>query len=130
MRNQHQKRSRTLQRQNHPRRHQQEQQHQTISAFGVLFGNQNKWNSRAPDLTGEFTFTPELIQNLQRILDADQESVTVTLCAWIKSASESDKEYLTVKMSAPNVLPKRHHQKQLHHEDSLDEARTLLDQFL
>ncbi len=128
MRNQHQKRSRTLQRQKHPKRHQQ--QSQTISAFGVLFGNQNKWTSRAPDLTGEFTFTPELIQNLQRILDADQEAVTVTLCAWIKSAAESDKEYLTVKMSAPNVLPKTHHQKQLHHEDSLDEARTLLDQFL
>ena len=87
MRNQHQKRSRTLQRQKHPRRNQQSQ---TISAFGVLFGNQHKWNSRAPDLTGEFTFTPELIQNLQRILDADQEAVTVTLCAWIKSAAESD----------------------------------------
>ena len=127
MRNQ-PRRTRTLQRQKHPRRHQQ--QSQTISAFGVLFGNQNKWNSRAPDLTGEFTFTPELIQNLQRILDADQEPVTVTLCAWIKSAAESDQEYLTVKMSAPNVLPKTHHQKQLHHEDSLDEARTLLDQFL
>ena len=121
------RRPRKKQYQSQPRRH---QQHQTISAFGVLFGNQNKWTSRAPDLTGEFTFTPELIQNLQRILDADQEPVTVTLCAWIKSASDSDQEYLTVKMSAPNVLPKRHHQKQLHHEDSLDEARTLLDQFL
>lgn len=124
MRNQHQKRTRTLQRQKHPRRHQQSQ---TISAFGVLFGNQNKWNSRAPDLTGEFTFTPELIQNLQRIVEAEQEPVTVTLCAWIKSAAESEQDYLTVKMSAPNVLPKKKHQQ---HEDSLDEARNLLEQFL
>ena len=121
------RRTRKKQHQNQPRR---QQQHQTISAFGVLFGNQNKWNSRAPDLTGEFTFTPDLLQNLQRIVEAEQEPVTVTLCAWIKSAAESEQDYLTVKMSAPNVLPKTHHQKQLHHEDSLDEARTLLDQFL
>lgn len=119
------RRTRKQQYQSQQRRHQQ--QHQTISAFGVLFGNQNKWNSRAPDLTGEFTFTPELIQNLQRIVEAEQEPVTVTLCAWIKSAAESEQDYLTVKMSAPNVLPKKKHQQ---HEDSLDEARNLLEQFL
>jgi len=117
-----QRQTRRKQHQSQLRRH---QQHQTVSAFGVLFGNQNKWNSRAPDLTGEFTFTPELIQNLQRMVEV-QEPVTVTLCAWIKSAAESDQDYLTVKMSATNVLPKKHQ----HHEDSLDEARNLLEQFL
>ena len=72
------------------------------STFGVLFSNDKRRSTKAPQLLGELTIDEAFLESLiQRFEQSDEDTIKLSLSAWRKDAKGTGKIYLTVKAQIP-----------------------------
>jgi len=85
------------------------------STFGVLFSNDKRRSTKAPQLLGELTIDEAFLEALiQRFEQSDEDTIKLSLSAWRKDAKGTGKIYLTVKAQIPPCIDTCEDETDLH----------------